>query len=90
MSNGELARNILTATRNLNILNHRSGYFFRQGWPIVSLDGKKKELIGNFKNAGQSWCLEAEVVNDHDFETASQGRVVLYGIYDVNHNRGYS
>jgi hypothetical protein len=63
--------------------------FLRQGWPIVSVDGKKKELIGNFKNAGQSWCLEAEVVNDHDFETESQGRAAPYGIYDVNHNRGY-
>jgi hypothetical protein len=63
--------------------------FLRQGWPIVSLDGKKKELIGNFKNAGQSWCLEAEVVNDHDFETESQGRVTPYGVYDINHNRGY-
>ena len=62
--------------------------FLRQGWPIVSLDGKKKELIGNFKNAGQSWCLEAEVVNDHDFETESQGRVTPYGVYDVTNNRG--
>ena len=62
--------------------------FLSQGWPIVSLDGKKKELIGNFKNAGQSWRLEAEVVNDHDFETELQGRAVPYGLYDVNHNRG--
>ena len=46
--------------------------FLSQGWPIVSLDGKKKELIGNFKNAGQSWCLEAEAVNDHDFESEMQ------------------
>jgi len=63
--------------------------FLSQGWPIVSLDGKKKELIGNFKNAGQSWCLAAEVVNDHDFESESQGRAVPYGIYDLHHNRGY-
>ena len=63
--------------------------FLSQGWPIVSLDGKKKELIGNFKNAGQAWCREAEVVNDHDFETESQGRVTPYGVYNLNHNRGY-
>jgi hypothetical protein len=63
--------------------------FLRMGWPIVSLDAKKKELVGNFKNAGQSWCLEAEMVKDHDFETEAQGRAVPYGIYDVNHNRGY-
>lgn len=63
--------------------------FLRMGWPIVSLDAKKKELIGNFKNVGQSWCLEAEIVKDHDFKTEAQGRAVPYGIYDVNHNRGY-
>ena len=34
--------------------------FLSNGWPIISIDAKKKELIGNFKNAGQSWCLEAE------------------------------
>ena len=63
--------------------------FLGQGWPIVSLDAKKKELIGNFKNAGQSWCQQAERVNDHDFASQAQGRAVPYGIYDVNHNRGY-
>lgn len=63
--------------------------FLSMGWPIVSLDGKKKELIGNFKNAGQSWCVEAERVNDHDFESAAIGKAVPYGIYEVNHNRGY-
>lgn len=63
--------------------------FLSQGWPIVSLDAKKKELIGNFKNAGRSWCQQAELVNDHDFASDAQGRAVPYGIYDVNHNRGY-
>jgi hypothetical protein len=63
--------------------------FLSQGWPIVSLDAKKKELIGNFKNAGQAWCQQAERVNDHDFASEAQGRAVPYGIYVVNHNRGY-
>jgi hypothetical protein len=53
------------------------------------LDAKKKELIGNFKNAGQCWCQEAEAVNDHDFESEAIGKAVPYGLYDVNHNRGY-
>jgi len=64
-------------------------FFLSMGWPVVSLDGKKKELIGNFKNAGQSWCLEAEKVNEHDFETDALGKAVPYGIYDVTRNRGY-
>jgi Rhodopirellula transposase DDE domain len=62
---------------------------FRQaGWPIISVDTKKKELIGNFKNAGQRWCLAAEVVNAHDFEHEALGKAVPYGIYDLQHNRG--
>ncbi len=62
--------------------------FTRAGWPIVSVDTKKKELIGNFKNAGRAWSLEAEAVNVHDFRQQALGRAVPYGIYDVTHNRG--
>jgi len=64
-------------------------YFLSKGWPIISMDVKKKELIGNFKNNGQSWCLEAEQVNDHDFKLDAIGRAVPCGIYVVNHNQGY-
>ena len=64
-------------------------FFLSQGWPIVSVDAKKKELVGNFKQAGQGWCQEAEAVNDHDFETDAFGKAVPYGLYDVNHHWGY-
>lgn len=63
--------------------------FLRNGWPVVSLDGKKKELIGNFKNPGQTWRQEAEIVNDHDFESDALGKSVPYGLYVMNNNRGY-
>jgi len=63
--------------------------FLSNGWPIISVDAKKKELIGNFKNAGRSWCQTAEVVNDHDFESDAIGKATPYGIYEVNHNQGY-
>jgi hypothetical protein len=58
------------------------------GLPIISVDTKKKELIGNFKNAGQAWGQEAEAVNGHDFLHDAAGRAVPYGIYDLTHNRG--
>jgi hypothetical protein len=58
------------------------------GWPLISVETKKKELIGNFKNAGQAWSREAEVVNGHDFPQDALGRAVPYGIYDLLHNRG--
>jgi hypothetical protein len=63
--------------------------FLAAGWPIISVDTKKKELIGNFKQAGRAWCQAAESVNDHDFESAALGKAVPYGIYNLNHNRGY-
>jgi hypothetical protein len=62
--------------------------FTTAGWPIISVDTKKKELIGNFKNAGQSWSREAEAVNVHDFPQDALGRAVPYGIYELTRNRG--
>ena len=58
------------------------------GQPIISVDSKKKELIGEFKQAGRSWCLEPIAVNIHDFLGDSLGRAAPYGIYDVLNNRG--
>jgi hypothetical protein len=62
--------------------------FTTAGWPIVSVDTKKKELIGNFRNAGRSWSREAEAVNVHDFPPDALGRAVPYGLYDLTRNRG--
>ena len=62
---------------------------FRQaGLPILSVDTKKKELIGNFKNAGRRWCQSADAVNEHDFEQDALGKAVPYGVYDLLHNQG--
>ena len=41
--------------------------FIAAGWPIISVDTKKKELIGNFRNNGKAWCKKAEEVDEHDF-----------------------
>jgi hypothetical protein len=62
--------------------------FRTAGAPIISVDTKNKELIGNFKNAGQAWRREAEAVNAHDFLSEALGRAVPYGIYDVQRNEG--
>jgi len=56
--------------------------------PVISVDTKKKELVGNFKNAGQMWCQSAEEVDAHDFPQDAIGRAVPYGIYDLRANRG--
>jgi Rhodopirellula transposase DDE domain len=62
--------------------------FTEAGQPIISVDTKKKELIGVFKNAGRAWSQEAEAVNVHDFRGDATGRAVPYGIYDLTHNQG--
>jgi Rhodopirellula transposase DDE domain len=56
--------------------------FERQGLPIISVDTKKREMIGNFKNAGTKWGRSPVLVNDHDFLTDVSGVGISYGIYD--------
>ena len=63
--------------------------FWDEGLPILSVDTKKKELVGNFKNAGQLWCQEPEEVNVYDFLSDAICRAVPYGLYDVLANRGH-
>jgi hypothetical protein len=62
--------------------------FRAAGQPVISVDTKKKELIGQFKNAGRVWSQAAEAVNVHDFQADALGRAVPYGIYDLTRNRG--
>jgi hypothetical protein len=63
--------------------------FIDAGHPVLSVDTKKKELIGNYKNAGQTWTQESEAVRDHDFPEKTTIKAVPYGIYDVVHNQGF-
>ena len=63
--------------------------FLEAGHPVISVDAKKKELIGNFKNSGRTWCRHPDEVNVHDFRRDALGRAVPYGIYDLQHNLGY-
>jgi hypothetical protein len=59
------------------------------GQPIISVDAKKKELIGNFKNVGTGWCREPEEVNVYDFLSDAECRATPYGIYDLLGRRGH-
>lgn len=63
--------------------------FRRQGLPVVSVDTKKKELIGQFKNAGVTWEKAPTLVNDHDFRSKAVGIAIPYGVYDIGANRGF-
>jgi hypothetical protein len=59
----------------------------RKGWPILSIDTKKKEILGNFFHPGRALTDGRVIVQDHDFVTADQ-RLVPYGVYDVQRNEG--
>lgn len=63
--------------------------FTKQGYPVVSVDTKKKEMIGNFKNNGAAWEQESRPVNDHDFLSDATGKGIPRGLYDVNKNTGF-
>ena len=63
--------------------------YHTQGNPVMSMDVKKKELIGNFYRPGKLYTTEPLRVNDHDFESLADGKVVPHGLYDVYRNVGY-
>ncbi len=69
-------------------IEEQKQFFRAQGWPVISVDTKKKELIGEFKQAGQSWARQPIEVNVHDFRSTAVGRAVPYGIYDLQQNKG--
>ena len=58
------------------------------GRPLISIDTKRKELVGPFKNAGAAWSQEPVQVLDHDFPSDAIGKAIPYGIYDIQANRG--
>ncbi len=65
--------------------------FQNRGQPAVSVDTKKKELVGDFKNAGRTWQLKGqpEDVRVHDFRDPTLGKVIPYGVYDLANNQGW-
>lgn len=74
--------------RHINDLVAR---FLRTGDPVVSVDTKKKELVGSFKNAGKTWrpAGEPAKVKVHDFQDKELGKAIPYGIYDVGADAGW-
>jgi len=72
-------------------INRRVRAFQRRGEPVVSVDTKKKELVGDFKNGGREWRPQGtpERVRVHDFQDPDLGKVIPYGVYDLAANAGW-
>jgi hypothetical protein len=72
-------------------INGKAKRFLESGDPVISIDAKKKELVGNFKNNGRTYNEKKNPtkVLDHDFPLKELGKVTPYGIYDINRNEGF-
>lgn len=72
-------------------INRTVNRFIKKDSPIISVDTKKKELVGNFKNPGKTWEKSGNGVEvlDHDFRSYGEGLAVPYGAYDIQRNEGF-
>ncbi len=74
-------------------INRKAQRYLKQGEPVISVDTKKKELVGDFRNPGREWQPqgEPEPVRVHDFEIRrpENGKVAPYGVYDLGRNAGW-
>jgi Rhodopirellula transposase DDE domain len=71
-----------------NIAKRKADYLAK-GWPVISIDSKKKELIGNFAREGHTHTQTIVETLDHDFPSAGEGKLIPHGIYDLARNEGY-
>lgn len=72
-------------------INHQVQAVQKRGQPVISVDTKKKELVGNFRNGGREWRPQGKPlkVQVHDFQDAELGKVIPYGVYDLKHNEAW-
>jgi hypothetical protein len=63
--------------------------YLAAGWPVISIDTKKKELLGNFYRDGKLYTREAVAVLDHDFPSYSDGKIIPHGVYDLGQNKAH-
>ena len=75
--------------RQFRYIQRQRRKFLKAGQPVISVDTKNTELIGNFKNQGTLWRQEADEVSAYDFPGDAECRAIPYGIYDVLHKRGH-
>jgi hypothetical protein len=72
-------------------INRHVKAFQHRGQPVISVDTKKKELVGDFRNVGREWRPQGQPleVRTHDFQDDDLGKVVPYGVYDLTHNEAW-
>lgn len=83
--------NVPDRNEQFEFINAKALEFMAENEPVISVDCKKKELIGNYKNAGSEWFEKGKAPNVkvYDFVDAELGKAVPYGVYDIAKNEGY-
>ena len=69
-------------------INAQVKAFIQAADPVISVDTKKKELVGHFKNPGRTWRRKAKRVNVYDYPSQAEGKAIPYGVYDIQNNSG--
>lgn len=77
-------KEVANRDEQFQVIREKISEFHRKGSPILSIDTKKKEFIGQFYRGGKSYCRAAVKVYDHDFPSLATGLVVPHGIYDAD------
>lgn len=75
--------------KQFRYINRLRNKFVKAGDPVISIDSKKKEQVGDFKNPGKVWGQEPRVTLDHDFPSDGKGVAIPFGSYDQEANRGF-
>ena len=72
-------------------INNKTKEFQKANQPVISVDTKKKELVGNYKNTGKEYHKKGQApeVNVYDFPNQEKGKVAPYGVYDLSENKGW-
>ncbi len=77
--------------KQFRFINRKAKRFLKVCMPVISVDTKKKELVGNYKNGGQEWRTKGDPIEvlSHDFPGSSVPRAIPYGVYDIGDNSGW-
>jgi len=72
-------------------INNQVKRFLQADQPVISVDTKKKENLGNYSNVGREWCPKGKPIetNTHDFPNKELGKAIPYGVYDIGRNEGW-
>jgi hypothetical protein len=83
------AKNVENRNAQFENIAQLKNSYLKSGNPVISMDTKKKEFIGNFYRDGSLYTQEVIKTHDHDFNSLAEGVIIPHGIYDVKRNRGY-